>query len=71
MSDVNDRIIRRLEKERNKRGMSRSGFARSLGMAVWTYRNMLERRTHITAEMLYEVAGILKVPIAEFFEGDE
>ena len=67
---INDRIIQRLEKERKALGMGYSKFSVHLGMAYYTYQNIIKGYSHITAERLYEISKILRIPIMEFFEGE-
>lgn len=69
-TDINTAIVNRLEKERQKLGKTKSGFARECGMSVQLYHHIVSGESHITAERLYEVATQLGIPICEFYNTD-
>ena len=69
MSSIDRHVSKRLREARNTAGLTQQFVARKLGLTFQQVQKYENASNRISAGRLYQLSGILDVPVGYFFEG--
>lgn len=61
-------VIEKIKEERKKKGFSHENMAHELNISQAAYSKIEKSETKLTLERLFEIAGILEVPVIELLD---